>query len=670
MRLFPDHKLGLRTALVAIVVGGIVLSAAALHLVWWRTATSVSRELVDVLETQITQARAPGLVGRGRRGRAAVAGHARPARRGPEQDQAERIIVAASRPSAIAFLAAAGAARRRRDRDPEPVRRGAPPALRMDEDGALRAMAPSHGRMPRPHRCRRRHPAVAHPRRTLAGDGAGVRPTRSGSMSSARPTAPAGRSPSSAGPAPGMLAAMIDYDRFARLLGSIAGRPHRRLVRGRAARAAVVIAPIADERTWRPSWRRWRSRRRPAGRRPPGRRSEHRGAGPARGRWRRLRGRPSRPCGSRAGSSRSSCPRPSSWPRSTAPSAAWRSASPCSLLAVGCLVAIGARRFLADPVARVAEDLAQIERFELEAIPHRPSRLVEIDRLRRRLVRMAAGLADFAKFIPTELVRRCCQRRARRARRRAARADRPVRRPRRLHRPERAPGRPAWSRSSASSWSWPPRRSRPRAARSTSSSATRSWPSGARRPPTPTRRCTPAAPHWRSQPACAPPSPRRAFGRAAGADRPAHRPGHRRQCRLHPPPQLHGPGRHGEPRLAAGRGEQGLWHDDPDVGRHQERADGAMRTREIDTVAVYGRSEGVRCLSSRGRRITRSNPTMSVTAKRWPYTSKPASPRPCGRFPIRASMTARAAGSPPAVGGYVAKPPSRGWQPITHLDMK
>ena len=54
MRLFPDRKIGLRTALVAIVVGGIVLSAAALHLAWWRTATSVSRELVDVLETQIS----------------------------------------------------------------------------------------------------------------------------------------------------------------------------------------------------------------------------------------------------------------------------------------------------------------------------------------------------------------------------------------------------------------------------------------------------------------------------------------------------------------------------------------------------------------------------------------------------------------------------------------
>jgi hypothetical protein len=34
MRLLPDRKIGLRTALVAIVIGGIVLSAAALHLAW------------------------------------------------------------------------------------------------------------------------------------------------------------------------------------------------------------------------------------------------------------------------------------------------------------------------------------------------------------------------------------------------------------------------------------------------------------------------------------------------------------------------------------------------------------------------------------------------------------------------------------------------------------
>ena len=75
------------------------------------------------------------------------------------------------------------------------------------------------------------------------------------------------------------------------------------------------------------------------------------------------------------------------------------------LLAAGWLVATGARRFLADPVTRVAQDLQQIERFQLEGIPHRRSRLIEIDRLSGAIARMAAGLADFSKFIPTELVR-------------------------------------------------------------------------------------------------------------------------------------------------------------------------------------------------------------------------------------------------------------------------
>jgi hypothetical protein len=56
MRLLAGRRIGLRTALVAIVLGGILLSAAVLHLTWWGTATSVSRNLVDVLETEITEA--------------------------------------------------------------------------------------------------------------------------------------------------------------------------------------------------------------------------------------------------------------------------------------------------------------------------------------------------------------------------------------------------------------------------------------------------------------------------------------------------------------------------------------------------------------------------------------------------------------------------------------
>src|SRR6185436_10243316 len=53
----------------------------------------------------------------------------------------------------------------------------------------------------------------------------------------------------------------------------------------------------------------------------------------------------------------------------------------------------------------VVDDIALIERFEPEGVPRRPSWLREIDRLSAALVRMSAGLADFAKFIPTDLVR-------------------------------------------------------------------------------------------------------------------------------------------------------------------------------------------------------------------------------------------------------------------------
>ena len=75
------------------------------------------------------------------------------------------------------------------------------------------------------------------------------------------------------------------------------------------------------------------------------------------------------------------------------------------LMLAGGLVALGAKRFLADPVARLALDLSLVERFALEQVPRRRSRLREIDRLSAALVRMAAGLADFGKFIPADLVR-------------------------------------------------------------------------------------------------------------------------------------------------------------------------------------------------------------------------------------------------------------------------
>ena len=406
-------------------------------------------------------------------------------------------------------------------------------------------------------------------------------------------------------------------------------------------KGGIVIAPTADRRSLRA-----RARRRGDGGRRAGRR-------PARGRARTSRRRsgsrsmapatrsPSRPCGSRAGSSRSSSPRPSSWPRSTAPSACWRSASPCSCSppARWSPPAPGASWPTRSPASpRICGHRA------LRARGHRrtgPRAWPRSTGCRPPSPAWPPGLADFAKFIPTELVRRLlAERRARRARRRAARAHRPVRRPRRLHRPERAPGRRAWSPIVGQflELASPGGRGRGRHGRQVSS-ATPSWPSGVPRRPTPTRRCTPAAPRSRIE---------AGMRAAAGRGEPlgelrvriglAHRPRHRRQCRLHAPPQLHRPGRHREPRLAPGGGEQGLRHHDPASPPPPGRPPATrIATREIDTVAVYGRSEGVRLFELTGLAGDTDPPATPATPRPWPSTAPPASPRPppCSPSPAR-----------------------------------
>ncbi len=57
------------------------------------------------------------------------------------------------------------------------------------------------------------------------------------------------------------------------------------------------------------------------------------------------------------------------------------------------------------PVAALVSDLARIERFELEEITYRHGGLKEFDQLSAAIDRMAKSLADFGKFIPTDLVR-------------------------------------------------------------------------------------------------------------------------------------------------------------------------------------------------------------------------------------------------------------------------
>lgn len=63
------------------------------------------------------------------------------------------------------------------------------------------------------------------------------------------------------------------------------------------------------------------------------------------------------------------------------------------------------RRIVANPLARIAEDLSKIERFDVERIPRRPSKLSELANLSAATASMAAGLSAFRKYVPTDLVK-------------------------------------------------------------------------------------------------------------------------------------------------------------------------------------------------------------------------------------------------------------------------
>jgi adenylate cyclase len=402
MRLLAGRRIGLRTALVAIVLGGILLSAAVLHLTWWGTATSVSRNLVDVLETEITEAVRRewwGVVGEVERLSQAMRdlldGDLPP-------ELAGDVLVAVSRPSdALSWLLLVPPAGEIAAVESLPG--GALRLLQADEAGGVRVLATVS------------RPGAAPPKDTTPiPDGLRARgePWSAEAAASRNPLwVDVAATPDGSGHAVafvgktrhGLLAAMIDYDRFARLLGSIAvAKTGRSYVLG--PEGAVVIAS-RGERV--PTGADLDVVAMAAGQRVAGRpadgkniaekvRLEVGGAGYAVGLsplW--FKG----------------------WQLAIiAPEAEFLAEIDRTirnlvvglalfLLVAGALVAIGAKRFLADPVARVAGDLGLVERFELERVPYRPSSLVEIDRLSGAIVRMASGLADFAKFIPTELVR-------------------------------------------------------------------------------------------------------------------------------------------------------------------------------------------------------------------------------------------------------------------------
>jgi adenylate cyclase len=69
------------------------------------------------------------------------------------------------------------------------------------------------------------------------------------------------------------------------------------------------------------------------------------------------------------------------------------------------LSAMLARSVIAAPLARVVGEIRHVENFALEEVRRHPSRLAEIASLSGAIAEMAAGLSAFRKFIPADLVR-------------------------------------------------------------------------------------------------------------------------------------------------------------------------------------------------------------------------------------------------------------------------
>jgi adenylate cyclase len=69
------------------------------------------------------------------------------------------------------------------------------------------------------------------------------------------------------------------------------------------------------------------------------------------------------------------------------------------------LSAMLARSVIATPLARVVGEIRHVENFALEKVRRHPSRLAEISSLSGAIAEMAAGLSAFGKFIPADLVR-------------------------------------------------------------------------------------------------------------------------------------------------------------------------------------------------------------------------------------------------------------------------
>ena len=74
-------------------------------------------------------------------------------------------------------------------------------------------------------------------------------------------------------------------------------------------------------------------------------------------------------------------------------------------LLAAALSAVLARSVIAAPLTRVVGEIRHVENFALDQVRRHPSRLAEIASLSAAIAEMAAGLSAFRKFIPADLVR-------------------------------------------------------------------------------------------------------------------------------------------------------------------------------------------------------------------------------------------------------------------------
>jgi adenylate cyclase len=76
------------------------------------------------------------------------------------------------------------------------------------------------------------------------------------------------------------------------------------------------------------------------------------------------------------------------------------------IVCAGLLSAWLAQRLIAAPLIKVMGEIRHVERFDLDKVERHPSRLTEIENLSSAIGDMAQGLAAFRKYIPADLVKR------------------------------------------------------------------------------------------------------------------------------------------------------------------------------------------------------------------------------------------------------------------------